>query len=185
MTTPTPAPNPFTALGLPADPALSDEQVRAAWRAIAAATHPDRADGGDLARYTQATAAYAELRSPWGRTEAYADVQDRAWHDGHDDDSDDDDGPGTAPLPAIPATAGPAAVPVPPWQPLITMSQVPARIARGRPRRLLIRAAIAAVLALAILQLIPGTAAAPADITGVLLWFVLTGRKDLAPRPER
>ncbi|MGA2828131.1 MAG: hypothetical protein ABSF03_18665 [Streptosporangiaceae bacterium] len=32
--------NPFTALGLPADPDLTDEQVRAAWRAIAAATHP-------------------------------------------------------------------------------------------------------------------------------------------------
>jgi hypothetical protein len=183
MTTPTP--NPFQALGLPADPALSDEQVRAAWRAIAAATHPDRADGGDLARYTQATAAYAELRSPWGRSEAYADVQDQAWRDGQHDDEPDDGGPGTAPLPAIPAVpaAGPSAVP--PWQPLITVSQVPARIARGRPLRLLIRAAIAAVLALAILQLIPGTAAAPADITGVLLWFVLTGRKDLAPRPER
>ena len=38
--------NPFTALGLPADPHLTDEQVRAAWRAIAAATHPDRPDGG-------------------------------------------------------------------------------------------------------------------------------------------
>jgi hypothetical protein len=185
MTTTTPIPNPFQALGLPADPNLSDEQVRAAWRAIAAATHPDRADGGDLARYTRATAAYAELRSPWGRTEAYADVQDQAWRDGHDDDDDGGgggDGPGTEPLPAIPAAQSP---PVLPWQPLITMSQVPARIARGRPRRLLIRAVIAAALALAVLQLIPGTAAAPADITGVLLWLVLTGRKDLAPRPER
>jgi hypothetical protein len=36
-----------------------------------------------------------------------------------------------------------------------------------------------------VLQLIPGTAAAPADITGVLTWFVLTARRDLAPRPER
>ncbi|MGH3408434.1 MAG: hypothetical protein ACRDRJ_38965 [Streptosporangiaceae bacterium] len=66
--------NPFDALGLPTDPALTDEQVRAAWRAIAAAAHPDRPDGGDLARYTQASAAYAELRSPWGRSEAYADL---------------------------------------------------------------------------------------------------------------
>ena len=67
-------PDPFEALGLPARPDLPDEQVRAAWRAIAAATHPDRADGGDLARYTAASAAYAELRTPWGRSEAYADL---------------------------------------------------------------------------------------------------------------
>ena len=40
--------NPFTVLGLPTDPDLSDEQVRAAWRAIAAATHPDRPDGGNV-----------------------------------------------------------------------------------------------------------------------------------------
>jgi hypothetical protein len=50
---------------------------------------------------------------------------------------------------------------------------------------MLLRAVIAAALALVILQLIPGTAAAPADITSVILWFVLTGRRDLAPRPER
>src|ERR1700751_1056185 len=74
--------NPFEALGLPARPDLTDEQVRAAWRAIAAATHPDRPDGGDLARYTQASAAYAELRSPWGRSEAYADLADQAWANG-------------------------------------------------------------------------------------------------------
>ena len=55
--------NPFDALGLPTDPALSDEQVHAAWKTIAAATHPDRPDGGDPARYTQASAAYTELRS--------------------------------------------------------------------------------------------------------------------------
>ena len=59
--------NPFTALGLPADPDLTDEQVRAAWRAIAAATHPDRPDGGNVARYTAAAIAYAQLRTAWGR----------------------------------------------------------------------------------------------------------------------
>ncbi len=42
--------NPFTVLGLPTDPDVNDEQVRAAWRAIAAATHPDRPDGGDITR---------------------------------------------------------------------------------------------------------------------------------------
>jgi curved DNA-binding protein CbpA len=55
--------DPFTVLGLPADPALTDEQVRAAWRAIATATHPDRDDGGDPAAYTAASAAYAVLRT--------------------------------------------------------------------------------------------------------------------------
>jgi hypothetical protein len=65
--------NPFDALGLPTDPDLTDDQIHAAWRAIAAATHPDRPDGGDLPRYTAASAAYTELSSHWGRTEAYAD----------------------------------------------------------------------------------------------------------------
>jgi len=51
--------NPFDALGLPARPDLTDEQIRAAWRAIATATHPDRADGGDVARYTAPTACEA------------------------------------------------------------------------------------------------------------------------------
>ncbi len=74
--------NPFDALGLPARPDLTDEQVRAAWRAIAAATHPDRPGGGDVARYTAATAAYAVLRTPWGRSEAFADLgaDDRRHH---------------------------------------------------------------------------------------------------------
>ena len=75
--------------------------------------------------------------------------------------------------------------PVPPWQPLLALAQLPARIRRGRPLRLAIRGLIAAVLALIVLQLIPGTPAAPADVLGLILWFVLTGRKDLAPPPER
>jgi hypothetical protein len=56
--------NPFTALGLPARTDLDDEQVRQAGRTIAAATHPDRADGGDPTAYTAASAAYARLRPP-------------------------------------------------------------------------------------------------------------------------
>ena len=67
-------PDPFTVLGLPARPDLTDEQVRAAWRAIATATHPDREDGGDPARYAAASAACAALRTAWGRSEAYADL---------------------------------------------------------------------------------------------------------------
>ena len=67
-------PDPFADLGLPAAPDLTDEQVRAAWRTIATATHPDRPGGGDQARYAEASAAYAVLRTAWGRTEAYADL---------------------------------------------------------------------------------------------------------------
>ena len=166
----TTTPNPFRALGLPERPDLTDEQVRAAWRNIAAATHPDRPDGGDLARYTAASAAYAELRSPWGRSEAYADLADQAG-----------DGPVTAPLPPVPGEAPP----VPPWQPLLALTQIPARISSGRPLRLALRGLIVAALALVVLQLIPGTPAAPADVLGLIIWFGLTGRKDLAPPPER
>ena len=165
--------SPFAALGLPARPDLDDEQVRAAWRAIAAATHPDRPDGGDLARYTAASAAYAELRTPWGRSEAYADLTEHASLGG--------DEPVTAPLPPVPGEAPP----IPPWQPLLALTQVPARIRSGRPLRLALRGLIAAGLALVVLQLIPGTPAAPADVLGLIIWFVLTGRKDLAPPPER
>jgi curved DNA-binding protein CbpA len=166
--------NPFEALGLPVRPDLTDEQVRAAWRAIAAATHPDRPDGGDLAAYTAASAAYAELRTPWSRSEAYADVTERAARAGQE--------PDTSPLPAI---RDAEATPPPPWQPLLAVWQLPARVRRGRPLHLAIRAIFAAVLAMLLLQLIPGSAAAPADVIGIGLWFVLSGRRYLAPPPER
>jgi hypothetical protein len=166
-------PDPFAALGLPARPDLPDEQVRAAWRAIAAATHPDRADGGDLARYTAASAAYAELRTPWGRSEAYADLMEQAALAAE---------PATGPLPVVPADDPAGGLP---RHPLAPVREFPARIRRGRPRRLLLRAVIAAALSLVALQLIPGTAAAPADVGGLILWFALTARRDLAPPPER
>ena len=162
--------NPFAALGLPERPDLTDQDVHAAWRTIAAATHPDRPDGGDLARYTAASAAYAELRTGWGRSEAYADLADRA------------DGPVTTPIPLIPGDDEP---PPPPWQPLLALVYLPARIRRGRPLRLATRAVIAAALSLVVLQVIPGTQAAPADVLLLVLWFALTGRRDLAPPPER
>jgi hypothetical protein len=169
--------NPFEALALPARPDLTDEQVRAAWRAIAAATHPDRADGGDLAAYTAASAAYAELRTPWSRSEAYADLAERTARAGKD--------PDTSPLPVIRDTAAAPPPPWLPWLPWLTVRQLPARVRRGRPLHLAIRAIAAAVLAMLLLRLIPGSAAAPADVTGIGLWFVLSGRKDLAPPPER
>jgi curved DNA-binding protein CbpA len=69
--------DPFETLGLPQRADLSDDDVRAAWRRIAAATHPDRDDGGDPARFGAAAAAYAMLRTAYGRTEALADLADR------------------------------------------------------------------------------------------------------------
>jgi hypothetical protein len=181
-------PNPFVTLGLPERPDLDDETVRAAWRAIAAATHPDRADGGDLARYTQATAAFHELRTPWGRSEAYADLVEQAWREGRYDDyglDPDGTGRGTEPRPPGPAVAWLRLRAVSPWQLLLAVIWLPTRISRGRPLRLLIRAAVAAGLSLAVLALVPGQPAAPADVALLIAWFVLTGRKDLAPPPER
>jgi hypothetical protein len=66
--------NPFRALGLDADPGLTDDDIRAAWHRVAAATHPDRADGGDPAAFSAAAAAYSDLRSAFGRGEALADL---------------------------------------------------------------------------------------------------------------
>jgi curved DNA-binding protein CbpA len=66
--------DPFAELGLPALAELTDEDVHAAWRRIAAATHPDREDGGDAARFGAAAAAYVVLKTSFGRGEALADL---------------------------------------------------------------------------------------------------------------
>jgi curved DNA-binding protein CbpA len=66
--------DPFALLGLPTRADVSDDDVRAAWRRIAAATHPDRDDGGEPARFGAAAAAYALLRTAYGRGEALADL---------------------------------------------------------------------------------------------------------------
>jgi curved DNA-binding protein CbpA len=70
--------DPFRALGLSAggdvtDGDLTDDDIRAAWRRAAAATHPDRDDGGDPAAFAAAAAAYTVLRTRAGRSEALAD----------------------------------------------------------------------------------------------------------------
>ena len=70
--------DPFALLGLPARTGLSDEDVHAAWRRLAAATHPDREDGGDPAQFGAAAAAYVTLRTSFGRGEALADLRDSA-----------------------------------------------------------------------------------------------------------
>jgi hypothetical protein len=66
--------DPFALLGLAPRPGLSDDDVQAAWRRIAAATHPDREDGGDPAKFGAAAAAYVVLRTGFGRGEALADL---------------------------------------------------------------------------------------------------------------
>src|SRR5271169_5079867 len=66
---------PFAALGLPASPELTDDEVRVAWRRVAAATHPDRPDDGDLAAFAAAAAAYTMLRTRAGRDEALAGAE--------------------------------------------------------------------------------------------------------------
>ena len=64
-------------------------------------------------------------------------------------------------------------------------SLVPARIRHGRPLRLLARALTAALLSLLVLALSPGQPSGPAVVTGLVIWFLFTGRGDLAPPPGR
>ena len=59
--------SPFAALGLPTRADLTDDEVRSAWRRVATATHPDRADGGDPSRFAVAAAAYTMFRTRSGR----------------------------------------------------------------------------------------------------------------------
>ncbi len=73
-----PAADPFLALGLDPGAEVSDDDVLVAWRRIAAASHPDRADGGDPERFAAAAAAYTELRTRSGRGEARASLRERA-----------------------------------------------------------------------------------------------------------
>jgi hypothetical protein len=162
----TTGPDPFAALGLPMRPDLSDERVRAAWRQVATATHPDRPDGGDPARYAAASAAYAILRTAWGRSEAYADLA-------------------APPLTGrvVPPAATAARPPgLAPWR---ALALVPARIWHGRPARLVPRIAAAVVLAVLATRTGAGAPATAGLVTGIAVWLVLTVRADLAPPPGR
>lgn len=152
-------PGPFAALGLPARPGITDDEVRAAWRRVAAATHPDRADGGDPARFAQAAAAYTLLRTPFGRNEALADLAGPQ--------------PGAAPGPHRPS-GGPRR-----HEPALLLT----RVRRGRPAVLALRLAIVAVVSAAAVASAGASPATPALITGALTWLLLTARHDLAPPP--
>ena len=182
--------NPFAVLGLPEWPDLDDETVHAAWQAIAAETHPDRDDGGNLARYTQATAAYNDLSCPWGRSEAFADLLEAAWADGRYDAYPGHYPPGHDPADDEPLGPGPWEVelgPVP-WSEVVHLvAEIPARFRRGHPVHLLIRAAVIAGLCLAVLALFPGRPAAGFSVVVLIGVFVLSAREDMAPpaRPVR
>ena len=156
--------NPFAVLGLPARPDLTDEQVRSAWRAIAAATHPDRPSGGNPARYAAASAAYATLRTGWGRSEAYADLT------AQDTDA------------LSPARRRKR----PPRRRLPrSVALIPARIRHGRPLRMLLRLLVAGVLGLAAAHADVGGPAEAGTVIGLAVWLALTMRSDLAPPPGR
>ena len=173
---------PFAALGLPPRADLTDDDVRAAWRRIATATHPDRADGGDPGRFAGAAAAYTVLRTRSGRGEALADL----------------DSPSPAPgRPQVPASrprrrpdtlgrpdgaAQPGTLRVS-WPGHLSAARLLSRIRRGRPGRLALRVLIAAVLSAVAVAVAGSQPATPALITGALTWLLLTARHDLAPPP--
>ena len=161
--------DPFSTLGLPARPGLTDDEVRAAWRRIAAASHPDRADGGDPARFAAAAAAYTALRTAFGRGEVLADL---AGSPGRTD--------WRGPRPAQPPVPEPTRVRVAGgrrW----SLARLLRRAWRGRPALLALRLVIVGAVTattIAIAGLAPAT---PALITGAVTWLLLTVRHDLAP----
>ena len=71
-----------------------------------------------------------------------------------------------------------------PGQRFAAVTRLPARARRGRPARLALRVAAALALAAAAVAAAGPHPAAPALLTGVATWLVLTARHDLAPREE-
>jgi hypothetical protein len=185
-------PDPFAVLGLPASPGLTDDDVRSAWRRVAAATHPDRADGGDPGRFAEAAAAYTDLRTRYGRGEAYADLTGGTRRHSRPGPTRAraaapaspaaPAAPASRPMPAAPAGPGgqggggaPARGRARPGR--ATLS----RIGRGRPALFGLRLAITAAV-IAVAFGVTGTHPAAAGLaTGALTWFLLTARHDLAP----
>jgi hypothetical protein len=152
----------FAVLGLPRQPGLSDDEVRAAWRRVAAATHPDREDGGDPQAFAAAAAAYTALRTRFGRGEVLADLA-----------------AGSGPADGSGRRTGVTRRFS--WLRSRSVARFAARVRGGRPRRLALRvlaAAVASGAAVAAAGLHP---AAPALVTGALTWLACTARRDLAP----
>jgi curved DNA-binding protein CbpA len=153
--------NPFAALGLEPRPSLTDDEVHAAWRRTASATHPDREDGGDPRRFADAASAYTALRTRFGRGEAVADLG--GLHPG---------GRGSGRRRSVMdglSAEGTAA------------ARLLARVRRGRPARLALRFLAAVAASVAAVAAAGPHPAAPALVTGVATWLVLTARHDLGP----
>jgi hypothetical protein len=150
-----PAADPFRILGLEPRADLTDDEVHAAWRRTASATHPDRDDGGDPERFAEAAAAYTALRTRFGRGEVLADLGARR---------------------SLAGASG--------WRRV--MARVSgSRVWRGRPARLALRILAATAAATAAVVAAGPHPAAPALVTGVATWLVLTARHDLAPPGSR
>jgi curved DNA-binding protein CbpA len=150
-----PPPDPFRVLGLEPLADLTDDEVHAAWRRTASATHPDREDGGDPERFAEAAAAYTALRTRFGRGEVLADL-----------------------------AAGRPVAREGGWRRVVARVSG-SRVARGRPARLALRVLAAVAAGAAAVAAAGPHPAAPALVTGVATWLVLTARHDLAPRERR
>jgi hypothetical protein len=153
----------FSLLGVSPEDELTDDEVRAAWRRIAEATHPDRADGGDPERFAEAAAAYTELRTRFGRNEARATLVE----------------PGReSPSGSIKTRVRTVARADPRAGAGVGLR---ARITGGRPTRLALRTGVAAAAATLGLLAANGGPAGPALAVGAATWLVLTARQDLRP----
>ena len=158
--------DPFAALGLAADPDLTDDEVRVAWRRVAAATHPDRGDGGDPAAFAMAANAYSDLRTRFGRNEALADLAARTGRE---------------------RRRARWAGRMRPGQPgrVQPRSMWPGRWAgRMRPGRLALRVVAAAGVSVLVLVIAGWQPATPALMVGALTWLVRSARHDLNPTQQ-
>jgi hypothetical protein len=165
------AQDPFRALGLEPRADLTDDEVHAAWRRTASATHPDREDGGDLGRFADAAAAYTLLRTRFSRGEALADRPGRRA-----------EAPGLAGR-ALGRRAlgrrilGRRAL----GRRALGRRILGRRILDGRPGRLAARVLAAAAASVVAVAAAGPHPAAPALVAGIATWLVLTARHDLAP----
>ena len=158
--------DPFRALGLEPRADLTDDEVHAAWRRIASATHPDREDGGDPERFADAAGAYTVLRTRFGRGEALADLTT------------------VQPTGTAGRSGGRPVMASPDGQRSAPALRLLSRVRCGRPGRLALRILAAVVVAAAAAAAAGPHPAALALVTGVATWLVLTARHDLAPRDD-